>query len=92
MGSAVQDIALPNGDYTLRAWVDSSGGQGVARLYASGHGGAEQALLLNRRLGKWTEVTLPHIRVATGTVQIGVYAEGKEGDWLRLDDVSLVRE
>lgn len=91
IGSAVQDIVLPKGVYTLTAWVKSSGGQGVAKLYAGGHGGAEQALALNRPLAAWTEITLPGIKVDTGHVQIGVYAEGKEGDWLSLDDVSLVR-
>ena len=92
MGSAVQDIPLPNGVYTLKAWVRSSGGQGVARLYASGHGGAERMLPLDRVISAWTEVTLPGIKVDTGNVQIGVYTEGKEGDWVSLDDVSLVRE
>ncbi|MFC5462811.1 family 43 glycosylhydrolase [Massilia niabensis] len=92
MGSAIQDIVLPNGVYTLKAWVKSSGGQRVARLYASGHGGAEIAQALAGPIGKWTELTLPGIRVDSGAVQVGVYSEGKDGDWLALDDVSLVRE
>ena len=92
MGSAIQNMTLPNGSYTLKAWVRSSGGQRVARLYAAGHGGATLALALQDQLAQWTEVTLPNIRVTTGSVQIGVYSEGKEGDWLSLDDVSLVRD
>ena len=92
MGSAIQDIVLPNGVYTLKAWVRSSGGQRVARLYASGHGGAEVAHAIAGPIEKWTEVTLPGIRVDTGAVQVGVYSEGKDGEWLGLDDVSLVRE
>jgi hypothetical protein len=92
MGSAVQNLTLPNGVYTLKAWVRSSGGQAVAKLYASGHGGAELAQDLRQPVGEWTEITLPPIRVDTGSVQIGVYAEGKEGEWVSLDDLSLVRQ
>ena len=92
MGGARQDVTLPNGRYALRAWVKSSGGQQVARLYAAGHGGAEVARALPDPLAQWTEVTLPGIEVASGSVQIGVYSEGKDGQWLTLDDVSLVRE
>ena len=32
MASAIQNLALPNGVYTLKAWVRSSGGHGVAKL------------------------------------------------------------
>jgi hypothetical protein len=39
-----------------------------------------------------TELTLPGIRVETGGVQVGVYSEGNDGEWLGLDDVSLVRD
>lgn len=92
MGSAIQNVTLPNGRYTLKAWVKSSGGQQVARLYAAGHGGAEIARALPGPLAEWTEVTLPGIEVTTGSVQVGVYSEGKDGDWLSFDDFSLVRE
>lgn len=92
MGSAIQDIVLPNGVYTLKAWVKSSGGQRVARLYASGHGGAEVAHAIAGPIGTWSEIMLPRIRVDTGAVQVGVYSEGKDGEWLALDDISLVRE
>lgn len=92
MGSAVQQVALPNGVYTLRAWVKSSGGQGLARLYAAGHGGAEISHALHEPMAQWTELSLPRIRVETGSVQIGVYSEGTDGKWLTMDDFSLVRE
>jgi hypothetical protein len=92
MGNASQEVALPNGVYTLRAWVKSSGGQGVARLYAAGHGGAELSRSLHQPLAEWTEISLPGIRVDTGSVRIGVYSEGADGQWLALDDFSLVRD
>ncbi len=91
MGTATQDVALPDGDYALRLWVKSSGGQAVARLFAVGHGGPEVARDIHGPLGTWTEVSLPHIPVRTGRVQIGVYVEGREAQWLHLDDVRLTR-
>lgn len=92
MGSAVQDVTLPNGRYTLRAWVRSSGGQAVARLFASGHGGPEVAQQFSGPLAEWRQVSLPGIEVRNGSVQVGVYTEGKDGQWLMLDDLSLVQE
>ncbi len=86
-GSAVQDISLPNGSYTLRAWIRSSGGQGVARLFAGG-----VAHQFTGPVPQWLEVTLPGVQVRDGSVQVGVYTEGKDGQWLMLDDVSLVRQ
>jgi hypothetical protein len=92
MGSAVQNVTLPNGRYTLKAWVKGSGGQSVARLYAYGHGGPEQEALLTAPRPDWTEVTVPNVDVQNGRVQIGVYSEGRDSQWLKVDDVSLVAQ
>ncbi len=92
MGSAVQNVTLPNGRYTLKAWVKSSGGQKVARLYAYGHGGPEAAVSLATARAGWTEVTVPGVAVSNGSVQVGLYSEGRDGQWLKVDDVSLVAE
>ncbi len=91
MGSVVQDIALPNGTYTLRAWVKSAGGPAVATLFAAGHGGATVARDLPKAADRWSEVTLPSIRVESGHVQIGAYVEGHAGQSIVLDDVRLTR-
>ena len=91
MGSTIQDIAVPNGSYTLKAWVKSSGGQAVAKLYVHGHGGAEIARPLHTAMDQWTEVTIPGITVSNGSIQVGVYSEGKAGQWLQADDFSLVQ-
>lgn len=91
MGSVTQNVTLPNGSYTLRAWVRSSGGQRVARMYALADGAAEVARPLVAA-SAWTEVTLAGIAVREGRVQLGVYSEGADGQWLQLDDISLVRD
>lgn len=92
MGSTTQDIALPNGRYTLKAWVRSSGGQAVAKVFVHGHGGADIARPLTAAMDRWTEMTIAGIDVSGGSIQVGVYSEGKAGQWLQADDFSLVRE
>jgi hypothetical protein len=92
MGGTSQAIALPNGSYTLKAWVKSSGGQAVAKLYVHSQGGAEMAQALDAAIDRWTEVTLPQVAVRNGSVQVGIYSEGTAGQWLQVDDVSLTKE
>ena len=91
MATATQDIALPDGDYRLNLWIRSSGGQKVTRVFAVGHGGPEVAQTLSGRSDEWREVTLPTIPVRTGRVQIGIYSEGQDDQWLAIDDVRLTR-
>jgi hypothetical protein len=92
VGSVVQNIVLPKGKYTLKAWVKSSGGQSIAKLYALADGGIEAAHEVKAPVGAWTEISIPNIVVKAGTVQVGAYSEGRTGQWLNVDDVSLVRE
>jgi len=40
--SYYQDIVLPNGNYILKGWVRSSGGQKVANIYVKNFGGEEK--------------------------------------------------
>ncbi|MEH3039234.1 MAG: family 43 glycosylhydrolase [Sphingomonas paucimobilis] len=91
MATATQEIALPNGDYRLSLSMRSSGGQKLARVFAVGHGRSEVAHTLTSGSEGWREVTLPTIPVRTGRVQIGVYSEGQDNQWLRIDDVRLTR-
>lgn len=92
MGSTLQNIALPNGRYTLKAWVRSSGGQAVAKVYVHGYGGADLARPINTAIDAWTEMVIPGIMVSNGSIQLGVYSEGKAGHWLYVDDFALTRE
>lgn len=91
IGRTYQDIALPDGAYTLTAWVKSSGGQAEANIYVRS-GAAEKTYPVNTAIGAWTEIVIPHLAVNTGSAQVGVYSDGKAGTWLQVDDVSLVRE
>jgi hypothetical protein len=83
---------LPNGTYTLGAWIESSGGKSIAQLFAKGFGGAEVDTSVNSVIGSWSHVTIPGVAVTNGTCQIGVQTTAAANQWVRVDDVSLVKD
>ncbi len=90
--SMYQNISgLPNGTYTLKAWVRGGGGQSVAQIYVKNFGGAEKNAAINSSINNWTEITISDINVTNGSAQIGVYAVANAGNWLRVDDWSLTK-
>jgi hypothetical protein len=90
--SIVQTVTgLPNGTYTLSAWIQSSGGQSVAQLFARNYGGAEQDAAVNSAIATWRQVSLAGIAVTNGTCQIGVQTTAGANQWVDLDDVTLVK-
>jgi hypothetical protein len=82
---------LPNGTYSLSAWVKSSGGQSVAQIYAKGFGGSQMAHSINSAITSFTQVTIPDIAVSSGTCQIGVTTTASANQSVTFDDVSFVR-
>jgi len=78
---------LPNGTYTLRAWVQSGGGQTTCQLYGRS-GTAEQARTLPT--GPWQQLSVPGIVVANGQCEIGLRSVAGAGSYCNLDDVELV--
>ncbi len=82
---------LPDGTYTLRALVKSSGGQNECKLYASA-GGTEYSTSLKSAIGDWTEVVVKDIVVTGGECEIGLYSDAYAGNYVRLDDVYLTRD
>ena len=83
--------ALPDGTYTLSAWIQSSGGQSVARIFARGFGGAEKDASINSAIGAWTLVSIPGIVVSNGTCSIGVETTASANQWVDMDDFTLVK-
>ena len=79
---------MPNGTYTLRAWVQNSGGQTTCQLYGRS-GTAGQALPLPT-VSAWTQVSVPGIVVANGQCEIGLRSVAAVGNYCNLDDVELV--
>jgi hypothetical protein len=82
---------LPDGTYTLAAWIESSGGQSVAQLFATGFGGPEIDTSVNSAIGNWSHVSIPGIVVTNGTCHIGVQTTASANQWLDVDDFTLVR-
>ncbi|MCV9387342.1 RICIN domain-containing protein [Reichenbachiella ulvae] len=85
-----QNISLPNGTYDLKAWVKSSGGQSFARIYAKNYGGSERRYSINQSIGSWTEISIPDIEVTNGSIEVGVYSNASGGQWINVDDFSLI--
>ncbi len=84
-----QDTKLPNGNYTMKAWVKSTGGQKTAMLYARTANG-DKILNVNKKMNDWTQVTTNDIQVTNGTVQLGIYSNANAGNWLMVDDITLI--
>jgi arabinogalactan endo-1,4-beta-galactosidase len=79
---------VPNGTYTLKAWVMNGGGQTTCQLYAQSSG-ATQSLALPTT-GTWTQIQMPGIVVSNGQCEIGLRSVAAAGNYCSLDDVELV--
>jgi arabinogalactan endo-1,4-beta-galactosidase len=79
---------VPNGTYTLKAWVMNGGGQTTCQLYAQSSG-ATQSLALPTT-GTWTQIQVPGIVVSNNQCEIGLRSVAAAGNYCSLDDVELV--
>jgi hypothetical protein len=82
---------LPDGTYTLDAWVESSGGQSVAQLFARGFGETEKDASLASPIPNWSHVSIPGIVVTNGSCQIGVQTTASANQWINVDDFTLLK-
>lgn len=88
----VQSVTgLPNGTYRLSAWVKSSGGQSLARLFARNRDGEDQAASVNSAIPDWTQIAISGISVTNGACDIGLETTASANQWADLDDVSRVK-
>lgn len=85
---------IPNGHYTLGAYVQSSGGQTKCYIGAKNYGpGLEQKITLPAFGDEpWIYVEIPGILVQNGTITIGIYSKADAGEWMKVDNISLKRE
>jgi hypothetical protein len=84
-------VALPDGEYTLRAKVRCSGRFKRLEMWAESDG-RKSSRSLRKVSDAWTEVVLEHVPVRGGRVVIGFDANGKAGARCLVDDVSLRRQ
>ena len=86
-----QTSAVPNGTYTLSAWVKSSGGQKSANVFAKNFGAGELDHSIKQAIGSWTQISISGIAVTNGSIQVGVSSDANAGNWVYADDFSLTR-
>lgn len=84
---------VPSGEYTLRAWVMSTGGQSVARMQAEQFDTAKtkKTVAIPSGDAKWQQVEITGIRVTNGQCMIGFWSESVGGHWIMFDDVEFVK-
>ncbi len=79
---------IPNGNYTLKAWVRCGSGA-TRQLVAENYGGAK--LTQTIPVGSaYTQVVLPGIYVTNGTCRIGISTTATGGSWMNSDDFEFV--
>ncbi|MGN0106906.1 MAG: family 43 glycosylhydrolase [Hominilimicola sp.] len=81
---------LPDGEYVLKAWVKSSGGQNICNLYARSNG-VEYNAPLKTEINGWTQVIIKNIAVKDGKCEIGLYSDSEGGNWAQIDNIELVK-
>ena len=79
---------LPNGSYTLSAWVKSSGGQSQARMRVLNSGVAERYVDIPQT-SAWTQITIPNVIVSNGKATIAFTSNAAANQWLKVDNVSF---
>lgn len=85
-----QDLNVPNGTYDLKAWVKSTGVQKSAMIYTRNSSG-DKVVNVNSKMNNWTQVAINNITVTDGKIQIGIYSDANAGNWLMVDDFTLIR-
>jgi hypothetical protein len=83
---------LPVGSYSLSAWVRSSGGQKSCVVYARTSSGKEYDLSASGVVSNWTRISLSGVPVSDGNIEVGVRSVANAGNWVRVDDVSLLQD
>jgi hypothetical protein len=91
-GTLSQDVTLPNGTYTLKAYAVSGGTINESYIYVKGYGGEDKKVSIKDAGSNWTEFTIKDIEVSNGKCQVGIYSDAKGGAWIKTDDFSLVAQ
>ena len=88
--TASQTVTVPNGRYKLSGFVQSSGGQNTAKLFAKDFGGNEAAANATAS-NSWKNIATDEFEVTKGKVTIGITVAGGTDKWLAIDDIELVK-
>jgi lysophospholipase L1-like esterase len=82
---------LPNGNYTVKAWVRGTGGhQLYVKNYNSNGGQVSVATVAS---DAYTQLTISNINVANGQAEIGFWTSDSTGTgWLNVDDITFYKQ
>ncbi|WP_130837450.1 glycoside hydrolase family 30 beta sandwich domain-containing protein [Lachnoclostridium sp. Marseille-P6806] len=81
---------LENGTYTLRAMVQSGGGQIQNKILATDFGGSEMSAAIPVN-SHWTQVEISNVQVTNGQCTVAFYTKGNPGDWSCADNIELIK-
>jgi arabinogalactan endo-1,4-beta-galactosidase/putative cell wall-binding protein len=81
--------SIPNGNYTMKAWVEGGDG-GTVNLFAKGFGGTDKTLDVTGH-SSWTQVTMNNIKVTNGQCTIGMDVNGAAKSWWELDGIEFYK-
>ena len=82
---------IPNGTYTYKAWVISSGGQSSTFIEAKDYGSTPLLQTNIPTTGTWTQIEVDNIPVTNGQCTIGIYSKGAAGNWNGFDDITFTK-
>lgn len=86
-----QGIYVPNGTYTVQAWVKvSNTAPEIARMEVSGYGGDGVYIGMPNSGTGWKLISA-NITVTTGYLDIGFYCSSSGGTTVHIDEVELVQ-
>jgi arabinogalactan endo-1,4-beta-galactosidase len=84
-----QDVtALPNGTYTMSAWIENGGGQTSATMFAWPTGGSEVSINIPAE-STWTEIQIPNIQITEGEIYLGFSINANAGNWTNVEQVQF---
>ena len=62
----------------------------LVTLHYDDRGAGTLSTSIAKPMSGWTKVSVTGITVTTGSIQVGVSADANAGNWVDVDDVSLV--
>jgi hypothetical protein len=86
-----QTLTVPNGKYKLTAYVQSSGGQKTAKIFAKDFGASEVNADISAASSNWKQKSVAEFEVKNGKVTIGFSIDGESDKWIAIDDIELVK-
>jgi arabinogalactan endo-1,4-beta-galactosidase len=83
---------LPNGTYTLNAWIQGGGGEKKLQLFVNDYGGDPLTIdIVDTGWQVWKTPTIEKFTVTEGKCTVGLKVTSAGGSWAFLDEVSLVK-